>query len=173
MEKMCKTCKITKSLNAFPKHPECLDGHKGVCKVCTYEQQKNRTKLNGNLACKTYSKTVKGYLVRTYVNMRGRITGLLKKKAHLYEGKELLNKESFYEWSLSSPDFKRLLQEYEASGYDLKLAPSIDRIDSTGGYTLDNIRWVTHSENSRLGAISRNSGMQPKEKCIMPVGGPV
>ncbi len=158
MEKMCKTCKITKSLNAFPKHPECLDGHKGVCKVCTYEQQKNRTKLNGNLACKTYSKTVKGYLVRTYVNMRGRVTGLLKKKAHLYKGKDILTKEEFYEWSLNSEEFKYLFEEYLLSGFEPKKAPSIDRIDSTRGYSIDNIRWITHSENSRLGAISKHKG---------------
>ncbi len=158
MEKMCKTCKITKSLNAFPKHPECLDGHKGVCKVCTYEQQKNRTKLNGNLACKTYSKTVKGYLVRTYVNMRGRVTGLLKKKAHLYKGKDILTKEEFYEWSLNSEEFKYLFEEYLLSGFEPKKAPSIDRIDSTRGYSIDNIRWLSHSENSRLGAISKHKG---------------
>ena len=96
---------------------------------------------------KKYEKTVKGYLVRTYRNMLSRVTGILKNKAHLYKGLEILNKEEFYSWALNS-NYPTLLQTYTESNYDMKLAPSIDRIDPLKGYSIDNIRWVTHSENS-------------------------
>jgi hypothetical protein len=87
--------------------------------------------------------------------MKSRIYGIQKAKAHLYEGKFLLNKEEFYEWALSHKEYKRLHNNWVKSGYDRKLCPTVDRINSSEGYTKDNIRWLTHSENSRLGCLSR------------------
>jgi hypothetical protein len=87
--------------------------------------------------------------------MKSRVSGVLKNKAHLYYGKELLSKEKFYDWALRSNEFITLFESYSASGFKIKYAPSIDRIDSSKGYVIGNIRWITHSENSRLGTISR------------------
>lgn len=162
--KTCSNCDATSDTTKFKG---------GQCLSCVNSKQREYRLKTGNAATKAYEKTVSGYIMRTYRNMLSRVTGILKNKAHLYEGKEILDKESFYDWTLNSEDFKNLLEQYVTNDCDPKLAPSIDRIDSAGGYTLGNIRWVTHSENSRLGAISRNSSLQPKEKCIMPVGGPL
>lgn len=93
--------------------------------------------------------------MRLYRNMKSRIDGVQKTKHHLYIGKFLLEKELFYIWANNSPEFFKLYAEYVASGYDRKLAPSVDRVDSSNGYTLDNMEWVTMSENSRRGTISR------------------
>lgn len=112
---------------------------------------------NGNLSTKKYEKTKKGFLMRVYRNMESRITGIQYKKAHLYKDKELLNREDFYNFSINNPTFHILFNIWENSQYSRKLSPSIDRIDSTLGYNLDNMRWITHSENSKLGAISRHS----------------
>jgi hypothetical protein len=70
-------------------------------------------------------------------------------------GKELLDKDAFYKWSLLSEDFHSLFTTWENSSYNRKLTPSIDRIDSTKGYFLDNMRWITHSENSKYGSLSQ------------------
>jgi hypothetical protein len=35
------------------------------------------------------------------------------------------------------------------SGFTPKLVPSIDRIDNNKGYTIDNIRWLSKSDNSK------------------------
>ena len=94
--------------------------------------------------------------MRIYRNMLSRITGVQKAKHHLYEGKELLNKSEFYEWARDNEQFIKLFMDYQQSGFDRKLAPSVDRIDSSKGYTLDNIEWVTHSENSRRGTLSKH-----------------
>jgi hypothetical protein len=51
--------------------------------------------------------------------------------------------------------FNMLFEEWERSGYDTKLTPSIDRLDSGHGYTFDNMGWITHSENSTRGCLSR------------------
>jgi hypothetical protein len=105
--------------------------------------------------CKVYEKTLPGYLMRTYRNMKSRVTGIQKKKSHLYLGLEILPKEEFYEWANCSPMFLCLYHQYVASGFDLKKAPSVDRIDSSKGYTLDNMQWVSHSVNSSRGAKSQ------------------
>lgn len=113
-----------------------------------------------------YEKTVSGLLMRKYRNMLSRVTGVQKLKAHLYEGKEILPKQDFYDWANSSPDFHVLYKAWEQSGYSRKLSPSVDRVDPSRGYTLDNIRWITHSENSRLGSINAHVAILLKKAGI-------
>jgi len=120
-------------------------------------RQRDMRKANGNAHTKKYEKTKGGKLMRTYRNMYTRVSGILKTKAHLYEGLDILDKEDFYKWSLSDYAFNILFDDWVSSGYDKKLSPSIDRIDTNYGYVLDNMRWLTHSENSRLGAENKGS----------------
>ena len=119
-------------------------------------KQRIRRAKNGNADTKKYEKTKNGFLMRLYRNMKSRVSGVQKLKAHLYKGKYLLPKDDFYKWAKNDKDFNVLFNEWELSNYDRKIAPSIDRIDSLGGYSLVNMRFITHSENSRLGAISRH-----------------
>lgn len=93
--------------------------------------------------------------MRSYRNMESRVTGVQHKKAHLYLGLEILNRDDFYEWAMSNEDFHQQFEEYEDSGYEMRLAPSVDRIDSSIGYTLSNMRWLPHWKNSQLGNYSR------------------
>lgn len=109
---------------------------------------RERRKKTNNIPTKKYEKTKKGFLVRLYRNMLSRITGIQKQKHYLYEGKELLNKEDFYNWSLESKKFHELFEHWEKNNYDRKLTPSVNRIDSSKGYIISNMEWITHSENS-------------------------
>lgn len=115
--------------------------------------QRERRQRSNNVITKKYEKTVNGFLMRLYRNMKSRIRGVQKEKYHLYEGKELLDKNEFYDWAKSNGTFVGLFEEYEKSGYDRKLAPSVDRIDSSKGYEISNMEFVTHSENSRRGGL--------------------
>lgn len=108
------------------------------------------------LACNKYEKTKNGFLMRLYRNMKSRIEGVQWQKHHLYAGKYLLPRDEFYEWALASPKFHELFAAYEASGYERRLAPSADRVDSALGYETDNLEWTTHSENSRRGCHSKH-----------------
>lgn len=92
--------------------------------------------------------------MRCYRNMLSRVTGVQAAKFHLYRGKSILAKEDFYAWALQDEMFHRLFDAWEASGYQMKFAPSVDRINSSFGYELGNMEWVTHSENSRRGSVS-------------------
>lgn len=118
-------------------------------------KQRAYRKANGNACTLKYERTKGGKLMRLYRNMKSRIEGVQKAKHHLYAGKYLMPKDEFYVWAISSPDFHRLFAEWVAADYDRKLAPSVDRVDSKVGYRAWNMQWVTHSENSRRGSVSR------------------
>ena len=66
-----------------------------------------------------------------------------------------MDKHIFYEWALNNESFNSLFEDYEKSGYQRKLAPSVDRVNSRIGYELDNMEFITMSENSRRGSVSR------------------
>ena len=117
--------------------------------------QRERRKENGNLYTNKYEKTKSGFLVRKYRNMESRVRGIQKKKFHLYEGIEILNRDDFYSWANSSEEFHKLFGRWELSDYKRALCPSVDRVNSNLGYTTNNMEWVTHSENSRRGALSK------------------
>ena len=110
---------------------------------------------NGNAVTKRYEKTLNGFLMRTYRNMKSRVTGVLKTKAHLYQGLPILSKEDFYSWSKANAQFRELFYFWEQLRYDKLSSPSIDRIDSSKGYTIDNMQWITQYENSANGNKSR------------------
>ena len=90
-----------------------------------------------------------GFLVRVYRNMWSRVVGIQRREAHNYEGLPILPKMVFYCWA-EMPDsaFWPLWDTWHLSGRSYRLTPSIDRKDATRGYTLDNMQWLTHAENS-------------------------
>ncbi len=122
------------------------------------EWQRLYRKRTQNKCTKKYEKTKKGFLVRLYRNMKSRVTGVQHQKFHLYAGCSLLDKECFYQWALDSPVFHNLFTIWELSNYDRKLTPSVDRVDSNRGYSIDNMEWVTHSVNSSRGARNKLYG---------------
>ena len=126
-------------------------------------KQREYRKATGNAVTKRYERTKKGKLMRTYRNMQSRVTGVLKNKRHLYEGKDILPRDEFYEWALKSNKFHALYEGWVASGYKCGMSPSVDRIDPQKGYTLDNMRWLTHSENSaNISTRRRRSRAEPR-----------
>ena len=101
-----------------------------------------------------YHKTKKGKLMLTYNNMTRRVTGYVK--PHLYKGLDICSRDVFYDWSLNNESFNYLYIDWVNSGFKRALSPSIDRIDTNKGYLSENIQWITLSENSKKGAISRH-----------------
>lgn len=100
-------------------------------------------------------KSFRGYLVEKYYAITRRCRGFEKNKAHIYSGLSFVSKDVFLDWSLNSEQYKSLYDKYVLSNYEQKLAPSIDRIDSSIGYVIGNMQFITNSENSRRGANSR------------------
>ena len=129
------------------------NGHDSKCKYCANRILKEYRMKNKNSTTHKYEKTKKGFLVRLYRNMKSRTLGIVK--PHLYKGLEILSKEDFYSWSFKSKTFDELYNDWAKNDYCTKLTPSIDRVDSSKGYTLNNMAWTTHSENSRRGSFSK------------------
>jgi hypothetical protein len=121
------------------------------------KKQRAKRRANNNLHTRLYEKTVSGFLMRLYRNMKSRILGIQYKKKHLYENKCLLSKENFYEWSKMNETFILLFNQWKESNYERRLTPSVDRINSAIGYTLENMEWVPFHVNCSRGSKSRNS----------------
>lgn len=127
-----------------------------VCYPCLRSQSRSYYKKRRHY-WRDYERTPNGFLMRSYRNMKSRVLGVQWKKAHLYEGKSILPKEEFYAWAKASQEFQSLFKAWKKSGRNRKLTPSVNRKDSKLGYFVANMEWITHSENSRLGAVSRYS----------------
>jgi hypothetical protein len=65
-----------------------------------------------------------------------------------WKGLELCDRDNFIEWSLTDENFNRIFKAWHEAGNPRALSPSVDRVDTTKGYTLDNIQWVTNHFNS-------------------------
>ena len=85
---------------------------------------------------RNYEKTKKGFLMRLYHNMKCRVNGVQTNRAKYFKGVELLGKEEFYDWANKHLLFHKLFYDWEISGYERRLVPSIDRIDSSKGYVV-------------------------------------
>lgn len=124
------------------------------------DRQKIYRILTNNESTRRYEKTLNGFLVRLYRNMQSRVTGVQYLKRHLYQGKSLLARDVFYAWANSSELFHELFAKWESSGYERRLTPSVDRVNSALGYELGNMEWVEFHENCRRGALSKLRGLK-------------
>ena len=118
-------------------------------------KQREYRKMNGDIHTKRYEKTVSGFLMRLYRNMKSRVRGIQKGDKSYWRDKELVDKVAFYEWAENHPRFIELYEEYINSGYVRNLAPSVDRLDSSIGYTFSNMEWVSSRENCARSAKLR------------------
>lgn len=70
------------------------------------------------------------------------------KYAYNYEGLEYLPINEWVDFCMNNKDdLINMYQRYIASGEDLRLAVSIDRIDNSKGYFVDNMQFITHGLN--------------------------
>ena len=127
MNKKCSMCGHIKPLEHFSKDSRRRDGRIAKCKDC-YSLYKNK-----------WAKTPKGWANAVYVNQINNS----KRRGHTppsYSKKELLD------WAFSN-NLESLLHNWESNDFDPLLRPSVDRINESYGYTLNNIRLVTWQQN--------------------------
>lgn len=73
------------------------------------------------------------------------------------QGKGICTREEFFEWCKSFEvlsDFMALYFDWAGEGFPLRLSPSVDRIDSTKGYVIGNLQWLSFEENCRKNNIN-------------------
>lgn len=136
--KKCKTCLISKELYMFSKAKSCIDGYNYNCKKCIALRNSN------------YYKTEKGLISKIYSGLK------LKSKGRNHPNPSF-NKEELKEW-LYQNNFTLLYKNWVNSNYVTNLIPSVDRLNSTLPYTLDNIRLVTWKVNNTAAYSERLQG---------------
>jgi hypothetical protein len=131
-------------------------------KKCTFEGCKNLKKKvdrisKGDRFCSFHTNraTIGRALGRIYSNMKQRVEGRGAHNRGNWKGKPILPKEVFKTWARNHSIFLGLYKQWTMSNFDIKLAPSVNRINSSKGYTLDNMEWMTNSQNSGLSSTVR------------------
>lgn len=99
------------------------------------------------LSKRSRRRDVVGYAYALYSSIKNRLRYLDR-----YKGKKLnFDKFWFVGFALLNPQYKALHKQWVIENYDLKYAPTVDRIDSNKGYLKDNIQFLCFSENSSKG----------------------
>lgn len=118
-----------------------------ICKIC--DKEKIHYGLNMCSACiRNYKRKTRPsfYLGTCY----SEITRRCKTKTVIrpnYYGKKYCTKEEFVNKFLTNEAFLKQYEIWQKSGFKRGFAPSIDRIDNDGDYTLDNLRFISNIEN--------------------------
>lgn len=105
---------------------------------------------------KELRRSAKKFLSSTYCNITRRCSGKDPQRQN-YKGLPVMSRLDFMEWAWTQ-EFIDLYRAYLKSGKDRKLAPSVDRINHLKGYVLDNVQWLTLSDNVK----KKNSRSEPR-----------
>lgn len=140
--KTCTHCHTEKELSCFGSRKNVNNTDKpyynSICKPCMAKRTRD------------YKKTPKGRAYSSYVSQ---VTAS-KKRGHRLPN---YTQAELYEWMLNN-GLLELMVPWKASGYDKWLSPSVDRLDNTLPYTLDNLELVTWEENDKRAKADRAIG---------------
>lgn len=141
--KECKDCNVVKPLNEFTKKASCKDGYEIRCKNC------RSIKYNKSSLEKVIKKRYNTQLLNS------------SKRGHLPPNYTL---NQLIEWTKKQVNWLDIYEQWVKSDYDPMLAPSIDRIDTSIPYKLDNIQLMTWKENIQKGADDSKNGLVNKNQ---------
>ena len=154
--KKCFKCLQMLELEMFYTHPDMPDGRVNKCKECTKQAIRARyaetitDKRNYDSYRNRHS--ISRIFSHKYAWILERCTQIHKTrgiKKSVYWS-EFLSKEEWLAWCYDDENYKVFISLYNnwvQHNFERKLAPSIDRKDSNLWYVVDNLQWLTLSEN--------------------------
>ena len=128
MVKTCNRCNTEKGLDYFSVSQRNKDGYSCICKSCVAERNKE------------YWRTPKGRISQIFA------TQVTNSKQRKHPSPKYTRK-TLTDWAYQN-GLCVLHRQWKDSGYLKEYVPSVDRIDPTKEYSLDNIRLVTWKENN-------------------------
>jgi hypothetical protein len=132
--------------------------------TCEFKDCENPRRWTGSIRggwdrfCYIHSRkaTINRFLSCVYSSMNQRVKGKNTSRPDLYMGLPILPRDIFYTWSKNHPDFLALYKRWFSNNFDRKLTPTVNRMNSSKGYVLGNIEWVTNSQNCGLSSSVRS-----------------
>lgn len=146
-QKLCRICKVFSPLENFSKNAASKDGKQAVCKPCDRKQIRDNRAKRGN----AYLEYSKEYRTKHAKDFDYRIQCLLnvsRQRSRRKNRENTLTKQDLIDLFPSDgrcPVFGFIL-EWNSAGFR-ETSPSIDRIDSTRGYTRDNVQIISWKAN--------------------------
>jgi len=116
------------------------------CKMCPKEKQK---RLWTGLCQACYKKKMRYNcpmfrLCTIYQALKNRCTN---KNDKYYYGMKFCTKDEFISKFENDKEFLKQFENWKKTGRNIINVPSIDRINNDKGYDIDNLQFITHSEN--------------------------
>jgi hypothetical protein len=152
--KTCNRCKQEKLFSEFSLNKAVKDGRQYHCKTCDLEYQSHRRSENREYFAK-YSREYQRNRRKDFDYRLQMLINASKQRAKLNDREHYINVEdikAIYPVDGCCPIFGIKL-EFNGAGFRDN-SPSIDRIDSTKGYTRDNIQVISWKANRIKGAAS-------------------
>lgn len=135
--KDCVDCLTPKPLTEFRKKPSCKDGHEPRCKDC------RNIRYNKADPVRVFKKIYNSQILHS------------QRRGHTPPQYTL---EEFLLWVDAQPNSVQLWDTYRDSNYNSTLKPSVDRLNDSFGYSLDNIQLISWNENRNKGAKAKMAG---------------
>ena len=152
--KTCPKCGLPKPLDEFYRSDVSKDGRRSYCQDCEREWARQQHALS--------RVDLRYFVIDKYNDKLARRVSGTKGGNTLksYIGLPICSKAEFVEWSLAQPELTVMFDSWVAAEWPRRLCPSIDRLNSTLGYTLDpmNLQWITWSENASRSHRKVNNG---------------
>lgn len=121
---------------------------KDVCVSCNRFTPIKAKNMCQNCWHKYKRKNHPEFFLRTrYTEIKQRCQNPKNRAYNHYKHCLICTREEFLCRFRDDPIFLNLFDNWKKSNYNTKLTPSVDRIDTKKGYTLDNMQFLTHSDN--------------------------